>query len=94
MDSADLVRQIDSLVPVDVKISREIPDLRVRHVVKYGLDCYFLFNEGQNDLEVRLSLSAEGRWFQLDAQTGRRLALDKRVAVRLARHEMKVLLVV
>ena len=94
MDSADVVRQIDSLVPVDIEISQEIPDLRVRHVVKYGLNCYFLFNEGQDDLKVRLSLSAEGRWSLLDAQTGRRLELDRRDAIRLARHEMKVLLVV
>jgi hypothetical protein len=39
---AELVQQIDRLVPVDVCVSPQAPALRVRHVIKHGTDCYLL----------------------------------------------------
>jgi hypothetical protein len=93
MSVSELIRQIDLLVPVDVRVSPEVPDLRVRHVVKHRIDCYFLFNEGQRDMDARLNVSAKGRWYLLDTKTGKRQTLDKGEALHLARHEMKVLVV-
>ena len=93
MGVSELMRRIDPLVPVDVRVSPETPDLRVRHVVKHGIDCYLLFNEGQGDIDVYLNVSASGRWYLLDTKAGKRQALDKEEALHLARHEMKVLVV-
>jgi hypothetical protein len=93
MSDSELVKQIDRLVSVDVQVSPTTPDLRVRHVVKYGIDCYILFNEGQKDIDVRLHLSDEGQRFWLDAETGRPDAIDTDRTVHLARHEVKILMV-
>ena len=93
MSDSELVKQIDRLVSVDVQVSPTTPDLRVRHVVKYGIDCYILFNEGEKDIKVRLNLSAMGQWFLLDTETGKRHALDNDRTVQLARHEVKILIV-
>jgi hypothetical protein len=90
----ELIHKIDHLVPADVRVSPKAPDLRIRHVVKHGIDCYLLFNEGGKDIKVQLDLSAKGRWLLLDTGTGRRHRLDANSAVQLARHEMKVLMVV
>ncbi|MEA3225426.1 MAG: hypothetical protein U9Q07_05705, partial [Planctomycetota bacterium] len=91
MSDSDLIGQIDRLVPLDVRVSPETPDLRVRHVVKHGIDCYLLFNEGQDGIDVHLNVSAEGRWFLFDAQTGKRRTLNRKNTLNLARHEMKIL---
>ena len=93
MSDSEFVRQIDRLVPVDVHASPMTPELRVRHVVKNGIDCYILFNEEQKDIDVRLHLSDKGQRFWLDAETGRRDAIDTDRTVHLARHEVKILMV-
>jgi hypothetical protein len=93
MSDSQFVWQIDRLVPVDVRVSPMTPELRVRHVTKYGTDCYILFNEGQEDIDVRLHFSAKGQRFWLDAETGRRDAIDTDRTVYLARHEVKILMV-
>jgi len=92
MSDSEFVRQIDRLVPVDVRVSPMTPELRVRHVVKDGTDCYILFNEGQKDIDVHLQFSAKGQRFWLDAETGRRRAFDIRPTVNMARHEVKILM--
>jgi hypothetical protein len=93
MSDPELVRRIDRLMPADVRVSPEAPDLRVRHVLKKGIDCYLLFNEGQKDVNVSLNLSAKGRRFELDPQTGQRHTLDEDAALQLARHETRVLMI-
>lgn len=93
MSDSEFVRQIDRLVPVDVRVSPMTPELRVHHVVKDGTDCYILFNEGQKDIDVHLHLSDKGQRFWLDAETGRRDAIDTDRTVHLARHELKILMV-
>ncbi|MFH1716225.1 MAG: glycosyl hydrolase, partial [Planctomycetota bacterium] len=91
LSDSELVRQIDGLVPVDVRVSPHSPDLRIRHVVKDGTDCYLLFNEGQEDMNVRPDFSAKGRRFLLDPDTGKRRTIDEDAEIELARHEMEVL---
>ncbi len=93
ISDSEFVRQIDRLVPVDVRVSPMTPELRVRHVVKDGIDCYILFNEGQKYIDVRLHLSAKGQRFWLDAETGRRDATETGRTVHLTRHEVKILMV-
>ncbi len=93
MSDSELVGHIDKLVPVDVRVSPETPDLRVRHVIKHGIDCYILFNEGQQSMRTHLDLSVEGRRFLVDARTGRRQESERDMAIELSRHEMNVLVV-
>jgi hypothetical protein len=93
MSTSHVILNIDRLVPVDVRVSPDAPDLRVRHVVKHGLDCYLLFNEGQRDMAVSLEVSARGQMYLLDARTGARRPLGSTDSLHLARHEMKVLVV-
>jgi hypothetical protein len=90
---AELVTQIDKLISSDVQVSPAAPDLRVRHVRKSGVDYYLLFNEGAGDLEIRLDLSAKGRRILLDPIAGSQETPSRDSAIRLARHEIKVLAV-
>jgi len=90
ISDSNLVRQIDELVPVDVRVSPQNVDLRVRHVVKGGIDCYLLFNEGQEDMSAHVEFSAGGRRSMLDTYTGNRQSIDNDAGIKLARHELKV----
>ncbi len=92
LGDAELVRKIDRWVPIDVRIWPAEPDLRVRHVIKDGMDCYLLFNEGDKDFSVHLDLSAKGGRFLLDLKTAKARRLDDDQALPFERHEMKVLM--
>ncbi len=87
---SNLVEKIDEMVPADIRVSPQNPDLRVRHVIKGGIDCYLLFNEGQEDMDVSVDFSVKDRRFLLDPQTGERQRIDENTEVSLARHEMKI----
>jgi hypothetical protein len=93
MEDSELVRQIDRLNPADVQVRPESPDVRVRHVFKDGADYYIVFNEGQDNLEVKLETSAKGRRFLLDPLTGRRQILIPDAPLLLKPHELQVLMV-
>ena len=75
---------------MDVLVSPQNPDLRIRHVVKSGIDCYFLFNEGQEDMDVNVQFSTRGRRSVLDIYTGNRQSINNNDGIDLARHELKV----
>jgi len=87
------VERVDRLVPPDVCVMPEAPGLRVRHVVKGGVDYYLLFNERSQDLDIRLGLSVEGRYSLLDPQTGGRRALRPVAPLHLGRYASQVLAV-
>ncbi len=91
---AEFVKQIDKLVPADVRVSPAAPNLRVRHVRKGGADYYFLFNECATDLEIRLVLSVQGRWTLLDPLGGDPRPVASDSPIQLAGHAMQVLAVV
>jgi hypothetical protein len=93
MDDGEFVRRIDRLVEPDVQVSPATADLRVRHVRKACTDYYLLFNEGARQLDVRLELSAAGRRSVLDPTTGSAGPTTDDAALRLARHQMKVLVI-
>jgi len=92
MADPQLIEAIDKLVTPDVQVSPGTMDLRVRHVQKGGIDYYLLFNEGGEDLELRLSVSAKGGWRLLDPTTGGEAASAGN-PVRLSRHALRVLAV-
>jgi len=93
MGDSELLRQIDRLVPSDVRIRPASHDVRVRHVFKNGVDYYIVFNEGENKLEVELETSTKGRRFLLNPQTSRQQILEQEAPLYLRPHEMRVLMV-
>ena len=92
-DDKSLLRQIDRLVPRDVRVSPAQPDLRVRHVIKDKVHYYVVFNEGQEQITFLLAISSEGRRFLLDPQTGRQRTVDPDKPLKLQGHELQVLAV-
>ena len=85
MADSQLIEAIDKLVVPDVQVSPDTADLRVRHVQKGGTDYYLLFNEGGEDLELRLIVSARGGWALLDPTTGGHEAMPADRPIRLAK---------
>ena len=93
MPDAQFVDSIDRLVEPDIRVSPDTPDLRVRHVRKGQTDYYLLFNEGAEDVEFRLDVSAKGRWTLLDPITGQHKVVSSDASICLPKHIMKVLVV-
>ena len=92
-DEAAFIRKLDESAPPDVRVSPAMPDLRVRHVIKEGLDWYILFNEGEGGVRFRLDVSAKGKRILLDPRTAtaEEPAADDEIA--LARHAIRVMAV-
>ena len=93
MEDSELLRQVDRLVPVDVRVRPAKHDLRVRHVLKNGTHYYIVFNEGQDKLQVQLETSVKGKGLLLDPQTSRRKILEPAEFLHLKPHELQVLMV-
>ena len=93
MDEATLVRRIDGLIRPDVTLSPPAPSVRVRHVIKHGLHCYMLFNEGEDAVQADLKLRAQGQWYELDSETGQCRKSAAGDTVRLMPHTLKTLMV-
>lgn len=93
MPDAQFVDSIDRLVEPDIRVSPGTADLRVRHVRKGRTDYYLLFNEGGEDVEFRLDVSAKGRWTLLDPMTGQPKAVSSDTPIRLPKRVMQVLVV-
>ena len=92
MEDSELLRRIDRLGPVDVRVHPAKKDLRVRHVFKNGADYYIIFNEGESDLEVQLETSFKGRHLLLDPLTGWQQILAPEALLLLKPHELRVLM--
>jgi len=93
MGAAEFIARIDRLIPPDVQVAPAAPDLRVRHVRKGGLDYYLLFNEGAAALELRLTLSVQGRRVLLDPLSGGHKPVTGDSPIQLAGYTMQVLAV-
>ncbi len=89
-----LLQKINSLIPKDISFSPAVPELRVRHLAKDGIHYYIIFNEGQEDLEFRLTASAKGQRYLLDPQSGQQNAVDADMMLQMRAHELKVLKIV
>ena len=86
-----LLQKINSLISMDVSITPDIPDLRVRHVLKDTVHYYIVFNEGQEHSTFRLITSTKGQRFLIDPQTGRQNTIDSDALLQMQPHELKVL---
>jgi len=88
---AALLARINKAVPAEVGVSPATPDVRLRHVVKDGIDYYILFNEGQAHIELKLKISVEGQRFLLDPETGGQSNIAPDAAIKMQPHELKML---
>ena len=93
MDDSELLGRIDRLVPADVRIQPESPDVRVRHILKNGADYYIVFNEGQDNLEFELETSVKGKRILLDPQISRHQILAPAAPLLLKPHELRVIMI-
>jgi hypothetical protein len=87
------VAAIGRVVCPDVRMSPPTRGVRVRHVIKGGVDYYMLFSEAGGDLEVRLDLSVAGNGSLLDPLTGGRQPWEPSDRLQLERHQCRVLAV-
>ena len=88
---AALLARINKAVPAEVGVSPATPDVRLRHVVKDGIDYYILFNEGEQHIEVKLKTSVEGQRLVLDPETGGQSDIAPDAVIKMQPHELKVL---
>jgi len=89
----ELVQKIDRLISPDVQVSPHTPDLRVRHVIKHGIHCYLIFNEGERDTTADFALSTQGKRHLLDAETGRIRSIDGSTLLSIPAHAMQVVMI-
>jgi hypothetical protein len=88
-----LAEQISKIVPADVRVSPPTSALRVRHVRKDGLHAYMLFNEGREPIQVSLEFSTQGETVRFDAATGQTSEWLRNRSLRLAGHELQVVMI-
>ena len=93
MPDPELISAIDKQIAPDVQVAPATLDVRVRHVLKGGTHYYLLFNEGQDALDVRVTLSAKGSRMLLDAFTGNRTDLSTDQSIHIPKHAMQILAV-
>ena len=70
----DLIAELERLAPADLRVTPPQPDLRYRHVVKDGVHCYLITNEGVHPVEARIDVSAAGPRTWIDPFTMERRA--------------------
>jgi hypothetical protein len=90
---ADLITQLDALVPPDIIVTPLAPALRVRHVIKDGRHCYLLFNEEKAPLEIRIEVTDTGKYVRYNPSTTERQEIEPNELLRLRGHELVVLAV-
>jgi len=90
---SDLVSALKDLVSEDIRIFPAHADVRVRHVMKHGVHCYMLFNEGQQDIAVKVRVPIPGRRFLLDCHSGQVTPVDHQALIALPAHHATVMVV-
>lgn len=86
----ELVRLIEKKLYFDLRLTPAAPEIRVRHVIKYGYHFYILFNEVQTDVTVKIQTAVSGdkRWW--DPVTGN-LSKYKEEPIHFKPFELKIL---
>jgi len=91
MTDRRLIEGIDKVISPDIRVSPPAPDLRLRHVVKDGLDWYILFNEGAADINCRLDLSTDGDRFMLNPADGEQRRVARDAPISLTPHAIRII---
>jgi hypothetical protein len=88
-----LIRSLQKQVRPDVRIFPQNRDIRIRHVVKDGLNYYLLFNEGEAECFAQVEFSVKGRRHEWDAVLLDFKERKRQEIVRLPAHQIKVIMV-
>ncbi|MBE7025330.1 MAG: hypothetical protein E7408_04680 [Ruminococcaceae bacterium] len=54
----------------DIYLDKACPDLRCSHIIKDGVDAFFLTNEGEKDIDVHAAVPLRGALIAMDFWTG------------------------
>ncbi|MBZ0258229.1 hypothetical protein K8I31_19340, partial [bacterium] len=87
-DAAALLSSLNKLTQPDAATSPHTDDLRARHVVKDGRDCYLLFNEGDKKMKTTVQFAAKGNAKLLDIHTGKSQDFDPNNELAFEPHQM------
>jgi hypothetical protein len=87
----NLLRGIQRLIKPVVRVSPSSPDLRVRHLVKQGMHCFMLFNEGERSMDVEMVFPVKGRRMLLNAETGNHQDIDTGNTFHLPAHALNLI---
>ena len=88
-----LLAAIGKLLEKDVRLEPACPGVRVRHVVKDGVHCYLLFNEGTEDISADIELSEKGRLLVIDQESGESGPCLSESRIHLSAFEMKLVII-
>ena len=89
----DLLQALQPLISVDIKLTPDNKNVRVRHVIKNGFHCYLLFNEGDDDIETNIQLSQKGNRYLMDVESQKIVSLQNESTLNLPAHKMQVIVV-
>ncbi len=64
------ISQLGEIPYRDIYLDRYCPDLRCSHIIKDGVDTFFLTNEGEKEISVRAEVAAVGAIIAMDFWTG------------------------
>ena len=64
------IKSIEDIKEREVYLENPASDLRVSHIIKDGVDVYFLTNEGEEEIKTKASVKAEGGLIAMDFWKG------------------------
>ncbi|MBN1995337.1 MAG: hypothetical protein JW953_21795 [Anaerolineae bacterium] len=91
MAGADLIAQIDRLVPPGIRVLPAVPGLRVRHVIKEAEHYFMLFNETKAAVEMSIELPVAGGAMRYDPWANEVAAIPVDNRLKLAGHEFQII---
>ena len=86
----ELIAELERLAQPDLRVTPLQPDLRFRHVIKDGVHCYFMTNEGMRPIEARIEVAATGNHTWINPLTLERRTKDSS-KIRLSPYESTLL---
>lgn len=89
----ELKAAVNKLVKPDLLLTPSSENIRYRHVVKYGIHYYILFNEEETAVKTKVRIPVSGSQYWLDEFTGKALKAEMDKPVDFDPHELKILMV-
>jgi hypothetical protein len=92
-DDKSMISALDRVIRPDIELSPASEDIRLRHVVKDGIDYCFLFNEDENNVTITLHHTIKGTSLVIDPFTMNTQRLNTGEPVSFKPHEIKILII-
>lgn len=91
-DEASLLTALSRITSPDIVLDPASEDIRVRHVIKEGIDYYILFNENGNTVTATPGLPVKGPFLIIDPYTLKSHQLSADEIITFQPHEIKILM--